>query len=66
MLYKSRSSHRRFSLQKGVSIKFHKFHRKTPMLESFLNKVAGLKAYFQEYPYFEEHLRLADSVSYKS
>ena len=36
------------------------------MLESFLNKVAGLKAYFQEYPYFEEHLRLADSVSYKS
>ena len=26
--------------------KFHKFHRKTPVLESLFKKVAGLQAYF--------------------
>ena len=35
-----RSSHRRYSAKKGVLKKFHKFHRKTPVLESFYNKIA--------------------------
>ena len=40
---KDRSSHRRRSLKKGV-LKFRKFHRKTPVLESLFSKVAGLRA----------------------
>ena len=35
-----RSSHRRYSAKKGVLRKFHKFHRKTPVLESVYNKIA--------------------------
>ena len=31
--------------KKRCSKKFRKFHRKTPMLESLFNKVAGLKAW---------------------
>ena len=30
--------------KKSCSLKFRKFHRKTPVLESLLNKVAGLQA----------------------
>ena len=30
--------------QNRCSLKFHKFHRKTPVLESFFNKVVRLKA----------------------
>ena len=39
---KTRSSHRRCSLKKMFQ-KFRKLHRKTPVLESLFNKVAGLK-----------------------
>ena len=35
----SRSSHQRCSVKQGV----HKFHRETPVLESFFDKVAGLQ-----------------------
>ena len=37
--------------KKKMFLKFRKFHRKTPALESLFNEVAGLKTYF------EEHLR---------
>ena len=37
-MFSFKSSHRRCSL------KFHKFYRKAPVLESVLNKVAGLQA----------------------
>ena len=41
----SRSSHRMFSVIKGVFKKFHKFYRETPMLESLFNKAASLQAW---------------------
>ena len=55
------------------SWKFHKFYRKTPVLESLFNKVTGLKSCnfmkkrsntrvflwnLQKTPFFTEHLRL--------
>ena len=42
-LFLFRSSHRRYSVKKGVLKNFRKTHRKTPVLASFLNKVAGLR-----------------------
>ena len=41
---KSRSRHSQMSFKIGVLKHFSKFHRKTPVLESLLNKVAGRKA----------------------
>ena len=38
-----RSNHRRFSIKK-VFLKFRKFDRKTPVLESLFDKITGLKA----------------------
>ena len=38
----TRSSHRRCFVKKRYSWKFRKFYRKTPVLESLFNKVAGL------------------------
>ena len=51
------------------SQKFWKFHRKTPVLESLFNKVAGLTALlksceiftFFKNAYFEEHQLMAAS-----
>ena len=40
-------------LKIGVFKIFYKFHRKTPVLESLFNKVAGL----QRTPFYTEHLR---------
>ena len=37
-----KSSHRKCSAKKDVLKNFLKFHRKTPVLESLFNKVAGL------------------------
>ena len=39
----TRSSHQRYSMKEGVFGNFTKNHTKTPMLESFLIKFAGLK-----------------------
>ena len=39
-----RSSHQRYSVRKGVLRNFAKIHRKTPVPDSFLNKVVGLWA----------------------
>ena len=41
-LNKSRRRHRRCSIEKDVLKIFCKFHRKTSVLESLFNKVAGL------------------------
>ena len=37
-----RSSHKRYSVKNRCLQKFSKFHKKTPVLEFLLNKVAGL------------------------
>ena len=42
-MFSFKSSHRRCSVKK-VFLTFRKFDRKTPVLESLLNKVAGLEA----------------------
>ena len=44
-LAESKSTNRRCSLKKGVLKYFAKFPRKTPVLESLFNKIAGLEAY---------------------
>ena len=46
-------------LQNRCSWKFCKFHRKTPVLESVFNKVAGLT--FWRTPFFAEHLAASGS-----
>ena len=43
-LVESKSTNRRCSLKKGVLKYFAKFPRKTPVLESLFNKIAGLEA----------------------
>ena len=43
-LWSYRNSHRRYSVQKGIFLKIHKFRRKKPALESLFNKVSGLEA----------------------
>ena len=43
-LVESKSTNRRCSLKKGVLKYFAKFPRKTPVLESLFNKIAGLAA----------------------
>ena len=42
-MFSCRSSHWRCSVKKGV-LKFRKFHRKTPVLDSLLNKVTDFQA----------------------
>ena len=42
------SSHWRCAVKKRYSQKFRNFHRKTPVLESLLNKVAGLGLQFYQ------------------
>ena len=42
-VYRLRSSHRRCSLKKGLLKNFTIFHRKTSVLKSLFNKVAGLE-----------------------
>ena len=37
------------SEKKGVLKKFCKFHRKSPVLQSHFNKVAGLQTYFEKH-----------------
>ena len=49
----SGSSHRRCSVKK-VLLKFRKFHRKTPVLDSLFNKVAGV--FLRNLRNFQEHL----------
>ena len=43
-LVESKSTNRKCSLKKGVLKYFAKFPRKTPVLESLFNKIAGLEA----------------------
>ena len=43
----AKSSHRRCSVKKRCSEKFCKFDRKTLVLQSLLNKIAGLKAFLR-------------------
>ena len=50
--------------KKNRSKKFRKFYRKTPVLESLFNKVAGLESEICEIfknIYFEDHLRTTAS-----
>ena len=39
-----RSSHSQLFFKKDFKLKFRKFHKETPVLESLFNKVSGLKA----------------------
>ena len=54
-----RSNHWRCSMKKVVLKSFVNIHRKTPVLESLLNEVAGFQVeYCKIYKetYFEEHM----------
>ena len=76
-LVESKSTNRRCSLKKGVLKYFAKFPRKTPVLESLFNKIAGLEtlqhrcfpvklAKFLRTPFFYRTPQVATSVLYES